>query len=274
MSLSVESKCDSLCGILKSLGKVAVAFSGGADSAFLLGFASHVLGVGNCLAVTVRMNGSVSSDAEFAEDFCRRRGIEKIDIPFDELEEVACFRENPPDRCYHCKKKLLEKIESAAAARGFANVCEGTNTDDYSDFRPGLRALENSKVISPLAQAGFSKSDIKAAALKHSLDEICTLQPSACLSSRIPCGQEITYEKLAAVSAAEGFLRDAGLSCVRVRHHGDIARIETDDAGFSIVCSIRGKVLKSFAALGFRYACVDLAGYVRGSMNFTEGGRP
>jgi uncharacterized protein len=254
---------------LQELGCVAVAFSGGVDSAFLLKAAHDVLG-GRACAVTIK--SCVSPERELCEAaaFCAREGIVQHTVEAD-LLCVPGFSENPPDRCYHCKKALFAGVD------GFEHIAEGSNADDDSDYRPGFKAVRELGILSPLRDAGLTKADIRE--LSRQLGLPTWDKPAfACLATRIPYGEAVTQEKLRMIEAAEEILFTMGLRQVRVRCHESLgslglvstrfaARIETDEAGFEIILARREEVHKRLKAAGFAYSSLDLLGYRMGSLN-------
>lgn len=265
MPPSLEAKCALLEAEFRRLRRVAVAFSGGIDSAFLLAVARNVL-VDDCIAVTARLCGMPPADDSDAKSFCESRRIRRVVFDFDEIG-VPGFSENPPDRCYLCKKALFSRIKSEAAAMGFGTVCEGSNADDRGDYRPGRRALAELGVLSLLDACGFTKADVRAAARSHGIP-FFDKPSSACLASRFSYGERITRERLAAVGMAEGLLKEIGCTgAVRVRVHGGIARIETSPDDMPRVVAARGRVAEGLKSLGFTYVALDLGGYRTGSMN-------
>ncbi|MCM1259073.1 MAG: ATP-dependent sacrificial sulfur transferase LarE [Roseburia sp.] len=251
---------------IRELGKLAVAYSSGVDSTFLLQTAKEVLGE-NTLAVTVRSEAFPGRETEEAEGFCRAKNIPQIILDFKPLE-LDGFAKNPKDRCYHCKKDLLNKITNAAEERGIFHVAEGSNMDDLGDYRPGLLAVEELGILSPLREAGLYKEEIRF--LSKDMGLPTWNKPSyACLASRFVYGEEITLEKLERVEQAEDFLMEQGFWQMRVRVHGNLARIEVlpENLGQFLEEEFRRKVCEKFRELGFSYVSLDLQGYRTGSMN-------
>ena len=264
--MSYHSKLELLKKELKSQGRALIAFSGGVDSTLLLKVAKGVLGK-NVLAVTVRSPLFPDRELKEAQTFCASQGIEHLIIVSDVLRYKE-FRKNPPDRCYICKKLLFKELLAVADQRGVKYVAEGSNLDDLADFRPGRKALLELGIKSPLLKAGLTKEEIRILSQKYGLASWD--KPSlACLSSRIPYGEEITEEKLSMVDRAEQHLLDLGFKQVRVRFHGDLARIEIPVADNPRIVdpSIAQQIYNRFADLGFLYTTLDLKGYRCGSMN-------
>ena len=262
----LHEKYNSLQSRLLELGSLAVAFSGGVDSTFLLQVAHDVLG-DRTLAVTAAPPFVPVREQKEASDFCREAGIRQIVIPPEALN-IDSIRHNPPDRCYHCKCLIFGKIIEAVQQNGIPYVAEGSNTDDTGDYRPGMRAIRELGVLSPLLDAGLSKSDIRS--LSKELDLPTWDKPSfSCLASRFVYGEAITDERLAMVDRAEQLLLDLGFRQFRVRIHGDLARIEILPADFTkiMAADCRKKVYTELKAYGFSYVTLDLAGYRTGSMN-------
>jgi uncharacterized protein len=248
------------------MSKIMIAFSGGVDSAFLVKVAGDVLGK-NVIAVTAKSATFPERELHEAVQFCRQEEINHLIIESEELDDPE-FGKNPFNRCYLCKKQLFGKILSIAADYGMESVVEGSNVDDLSDYRPGRQALEELGIQSPLLQAGLTKEEIRLLSREHGLTTWD--KPSfACLSSRIPYGEEINKKKLQMIDLAEQFLLDLGFRQVRVRYHGDIARIEVlpQENNLIIRQDIAQKIYKKFTDIGFAYTALDLKGYRSGSMN-------
>jgi len=262
---TLQEKYEDLCASLLSSGSVLVAFSGGVDSALLLDVAHEVL-EDEVLAVTARSAFVPERETAEALSFCSARGIAHMIIDEDVLSDES-ISSNPTDRCYHCKRRMLEHLTSIASERGLVAVIDGTNADDMGDVRPGARALSELGERSPLAEAGLTKLDIRELARQRGLVEWD--KPSlACLASRIPYGEEITAEKLTRIDKAEQLLIDAGFSQVRVRAHGNIARIEVIPSEFNMLLGLaRTGMSEAIHDLGFAYVTLDVDGFRSGSMN-------
>jgi uncharacterized protein len=257
--------------LLTDFGSLAVAFSGGADSSFLLQTAHDALG-DRVIAVTARSCSFPQRELKAASEFCAQRGIRHFITDSEELD-IEGFAQNPPNRCYLCKSELFEKIGAIAKREGIAFVAEGSNTDDDGDYRPGLQAVKEQGVKSPLREAGLSKGEIRALSKTMGLPT-WNKQSFACLASRFAYGELITEKKLAMADSAEQLLLDLGFTQVRVRIHGENgeqARIEILPEEFSklIEPETRKIVCDRFADIGFVYVSADLKGYRTGSMNET-----
>lgn len=253
---------DRLDAALRGLGSVVVAYSGGVDSAFLAVRAHRVLGE-RMLAVTADSASLPRSELEEAIALARRAGFPHEVVGTDEFERDA-YLVNAPDRCFHCKEALFDRVFPLAAGRGFAHVAIGTVTDDLGDVRPGLVSARRRGARQPLLEAGLAKSDVRALARAEGLD-VWDKPQAACLSSRIPHGTPVTREALVRIERAEAAVRALGVRVVRVRHGGRSARIEigADElAGLDDVA--RAKVLAAVTAAGYRDAVIDERGYRRG----------
>jgi pyridinium-3,5-biscarboxylic acid mononucleotide sulfurtransferase len=250
--------------LLAPVRKVVLAFSGGVDSTFLLAVLRKDPGR-KVISVTALSPAHPEQEKEGAREMARLLSAEHREIAGDETR-LEAFRSNPPDRCYHCKKHLFSKIEEVRVQEGCEVVLDGSNADDLSDFRPGIRALQELGVRSPLQEAGLTKAEIRA--LSQEMGLRTWNRPSlACLASRIPYGTEITEKALARIDRCEAFLLERVQGPVRVRYHGNLARIEVPPEAISKILGQSGDVVRFFREQGFAYVTVDLQGYRTGSMN-------
>ncbi len=259
-------KYDDLKKMLKDFGSAAVAFSSGVDSTFLLYAAKEALG-DKAFAITAQSCSFPKRERDEAKEFCSSLGIRQVAFESDELN-IEGFSQNPPNRCYLCKRELFGKMMEIAESEGAAVVVEGSNLDDEGDYRPGLQAIKELGIISPLRSIGFTKDDIRALS-RHLNLPTWDKQSFACLSTRFVYGETITKEKLGMVDKAEQLLLDLGFHQVRVRIHGTMARIEVLPEEFEKLISeeIRTKITSSLKSFGFTYVSMDLTGYRTGSMN-------
>ena len=261
-----EEKMARLRAVLRETRSAAVAFSSGVDSTFLLRVAHEELGE-RVVAVTVRSRTFPNRELDEAAAFCRENGVRHEIIDTCELD-IPGFAENPPDRCYLCKRAIFGKIIAFAQANGLAAVLEGSNKDDDGDYRPGRLAIRELGILSPLRDVGLTKAEIRALSRKMGLST--SDKPSfACLASRFPYGERITVDGLERVEKAEQWLLDAGLGLkqLRVRSHGGMARIEVPQFDIPRVAARAEEIEAALKGLGFQYVTLDLRGYRTGSMN-------
>ena len=262
----LHDKNDKLRKYLHELGNVSVAFSAGVDSTFLLKTAHEVLG-DQVTALTAHPASFQEREFHQAQELCEKWGIRHVVIDVDQLA-IEGFKDNPPERCYLCKKALFGAFSDFAAKEGCGCVAEGSNADDMSDYRPGMRAVRELGIKSPLLEVGLTKEEIRT--LSHEMGLPTWNKPSlACLATRIPYGEEITPGKMQMIDRAEQILFDLGFEQVRVRLHGMIARIEVLPSAFDRVLEpgMADRINRALQEIGFDYVALDLGGYRTGSMN-------
>lgn len=262
----LQEKFELLKDNIRRIGSAAIAFSGGVDSTFLVRVTHDILG-DKMVAVTATSSTYPERELNEAIKYAEDMGVKHLIISSEELD-IDGFASNPRNRCYFCKKELFTKIGKVAEENGMKYVFDGSNLDDNGDYRPGMEAARELKVISPLKEANLTKADIRE--LSKELGLPTWNKPSfACLSSRFPYGKKITIPKLKMVDEAEQFLIDMGIRQVRVRHHGEIARIEVspEERVKFFDAKVMDKIGERFKKIGFTYVTLDILGYRTGSMN-------
>jgi uncharacterized protein len=262
----LESKQRRLFDSLKGLGRVVVAYSGGADSAYLAWAAHHVLGDG-AIAVTADSASIPASHKRHAEAFASEWGLRHQYIATHEFDNPDYVR-NDKDRCFHCKDELFEQLHAFAAERGFRHIIYGVNQDDLGDYRPGQKAARIHEVEAPLAEAGLTKSEIRELSRRAGLST-WDRPAAACLSSRVPYGTPVTVETIRTIEAGEEAVKALGFRQYRVRFHGDLVRLEfaTDELARAMTPEMFSSLAAIFKRLGFLYVTVDVEGYRQGSLN-------
>jgi uncharacterized protein len=267
MTDECKNRFEELKEILKDTNGLVIGFSGGVDSTLLVAAAYDVLG-DKCHAVTSTSSTYARRECKQAIEWIKEQGIPHTVIESEELD-IPQFSDNPPDRCYHCKRELFCKIGEVGQALGLEYVADGSNADDESDYRPGRKAAKELGVLSPLLEAGMTKQDIRDVAREIYNLPVADKPAMACLASRFPYGEKITAEKLEQTQAIEEYLQDQGFKVYRARHHGSIVRIETseDEIARLADAGTRSKLVECAKEQGFLYVTLDLQGYRTGSMN-------
>jgi pyridinium-3,5-biscarboxylic acid mononucleotide sulfurtransferase len=266
---ALEKRLAELERIVAPYRSALVAFSGGVDSSLALAVAARALPKGKVLAVTSNNETYLPSELDLARDLADSIGVEHLVVNTRELDDPN-YASNPTNRCYFCKSTLYSDLARIAGEKGYACVVDGANKDDEGDYRPGRKAAKELGVVSPLSLAGVGKTEVRE--LARHLDLPTWDKPAlACLSSRFPYGQEITPEKLAQVARAEEFMRSRGYGQVRVRHHGEIARLEVGPGEIERAFTEREEISAELKTAGFLYVTLDLAGYTPGSLNAVLG---
>lgn len=262
----LAAKQEALIGRLASAGRLLVAFSGGVDSSYLAWAAGRALG-SDSLCVTAVSPSYPESHRAMAEKLVADFALAHRFVETHEMDRPA-YRANASDRCYHCKSELFETMDALARELGFDHLAYGINTDDTSDFRPGHRAAREHEVLAPFLEIGLSKQEIRDLSRAAGLPT-ADLPASACLSSRLPYGTEVTVERLRQVEEGEERLRGLGFRQVRLRHHGELARVEVDpgELARALDPAMARRIVESLKPLGFRYVSLDLEGYRMGSLN-------
>ncbi|RLE10400.1 ATP-dependent sacrificial sulfur transferase LarE [Candidatus Aerophobetes bacterium] len=257
-------KMENLKDKLRRMGRVVIAFSGGVDSTFLVKVAYEVLGK-NVIAVTAASSTYPKTELEEAKRLARLIGVRHIIVNSEETE-VENFKQNSPNRCYYCKKELFSRLKEIAKKEKINYVLDGTNYDDLTDFRPGMKALRELNIISPLKDVKLTKEDIRNLSKLMNLDT-WDKPACACLASRFPYGIRITKERLDRVEKAENVIRNLGIRQLRVRYHNEIARIEVNKKDMQLLLEHSDSIVKKFKELGFIYVTLDMEGYRTGSLN-------
>lgn len=263
----MDSRINNLKTLIREKRRMAVAFSGGLDSSVLLACAVDVLGAGECLALTASTPYMMREEMNEASLLAERLGVRRMEIAFPIPEAI---RDNPPERCYLCKRHLFSCFKRTAEQEGFSVLADGTNRDDAGDYRPGIRAIRELGVLSPFEEADMGKEEIRFLGRRLGLEESIVSKPAyACLLTRLEHGKRVDEESLRNIDRAESFLRGRGIPGCRVRVHGEAARLEVPDDSWERFhdSSFREEVHKKLTGLGYSFVSLDLKGYKQGSMN-------
>lgn len=260
----MNSKIDSLKKLIESFGSVCIALSGGLDSSVLLAFCAQTLGAKNCTAITAFMPYAMQSECSFAENLCKKLGVKLVKVVRENIPSEILY--NPPERCYLCKKNIFCEFKNKTASLNAGVLCDGTNADDLSDYRPGMKALKELGVKSPFLECGIGKDQIRQIA-REILPEVADKPAYACLLTRLEHGKKIETETLEKIDKFESYLRSLNIGKVRARTDGNSVRIECNICDFEKVVCNSAKINKEAVDLGFKRCSLDLAGYKTGSMN-------
>jgi TIGR00268 family protein len=262
----MENKLLKLQQYIQNTNGIAVAFSGGVDSTFLVAVAAQTI-PDKVVAITARSAAFPEREYKIAESIAEKYGVKHVTAEFDEMS-LEGFYKNPKDRCYHCKKAIFTMIKQKAQENGINTVADGSNVDDLGDYRPGMKALNELEIVSPLREAGLTKAEIRLLSKQMGL-ETWDMPPYACLASRIPYGEEITKRKLKMVEEAEEYFMKLGFEQIRVRCHGELARIEVtpQERVRFFNTDFMDQVAERLKSIGFSYTSLDLKGYRTGSLN-------
>ncbi|WP_066505727.1 ATP-dependent sacrificial sulfur transferase LarE [Abyssisolibacter fermentans] len=264
--MDAKQKLINLKQCLRQLKSVAIAFSGGVDSTFLAKVCKDVLNE-NAICITINTAFQPKSEIDEARKLAKNIGTKHIIIDLS-INDLKSVKANPIDRCYKCKKIIFSKIKEEALKHGISTIVDGSNMDDTKDYRPGMKALKELNVISPLLEAGLTKQDIRVLSKQLGL-ETWKKSSMSCLAARVPYNEEITEKKLSMIEEAEEYLKYLGFNQFRVRHHNTIARIEVlpEDMNRLLDKELKNKISVALKDIGFKYICLDLEGYKTGSLN-------
>jgi len=265
--MSLDGKLQHLKSDIRGCESAVIAFSGGVDSSLVCAVAHEVLGE-QAVAVTAISQTYPPGEVEWAKKAAEHIGIKYITIITNELDDPN-FAANPPERCYYCKGELLRKLDGIRRELGFKKIFDGTNFDDFSDYRPGLRAIREFGVASPLAEAGLTKEEVRGLAVKYGLPN-ADKPANPCLASRVPFGQEISPQKLERIARGEELIRSLGFRVVRVRDHGELARVEVGKEELSRARELENEIVEALKRFGYESAEVDPRGYRTGGANLPQ----